>query len=181
MTLQEQCRKDKSTIIAMHALVEDCAAQAGLSLQGSLSEICQQAGVNRTQIYEKKVQLRQVLLNLVGNALKFQQEGVAPVVRVGAEIFINGGAHPSVADPNDVWCRISVSDNGIGFEQKYVDKIFNMFQRLHGRNEYEGTGIGLATCRKIVERHGGNITATSKPGEGATFVVCVPVKHANKE
>jgi hypothetical protein len=61
MTLQEQCRKDKSTIIAMHALVEDCAAQAGLSLQGSLSEICQQAGVNRTQIYEKKVQLKQVL------------------------------------------------------------------------------------------------------------------------
>ena len=74
-------------------------------------------------------------------------------------------------------CRLTVADNGIGFEEKYGDRIFQVFQRLHGRNEYEGTGIGLATCRKIVKRHGGDITAKSCPGEGATFVVTLPVKH----
>jgi len=127
------------------------------------------------------MQMRQVLLNLVGNGLKFQKEDVVPVVRVTAETFIHGGGHPSLAGPEDIWCRISIGDNGIGFEDKYVDRIFNMFQRLHGRGEYEGTGIGLATCRKIVERHGGTIAAKSAPGEGATFIVELPTRHANKE
>jgi signal transduction histidine kinase len=127
------------------------------------------------------MQFRQLLLNLVGNALKFQKEGDKPIVRVTAELCGRDGKGPAPANPYDVWCKISVADNGIGFEDKYVDKIFNMFQRLHGRNEYEGTGIGLATCRKIVERHGGTITATSQPGQGATFIALVPVKHVNKE
>ena len=73
--------------------------------------------------------------------------------------------------------RLTVSDNGIGFDQKYVDKVFQVFQRLHGREQYEGTGMGLAITRKIVEHHGGEITATSKPGEGATFIVILPVKN----
>jgi signal transduction histidine kinase len=74
-----------------------------------------------------------------------------------------------------------VEDNGIGFEEKYLDRIFNVFQRLHGRGEYEGTGIGLAVCRKIVERHGGQITATSTPGSGATFIVRLPIKQQTEE
>ena len=127
------------------------------------------------------MQMRQLLLNLVGNALKFQKEGEAPLVRIGAELCNRDGSGPVPADPNDVWCKIAVADNGIGFEEKYVDRIFGMFQRLHGRNEYEGTGIGLATCRKIVERHGGTITAKSAPGEGATFIVLVPARHTDKE
>ena len=71
--------------------------------------------------------------------------------------------------------RICVEDNGIGFDEKYLDRIFTMFQRLHGRDEYEGTGIGLAICRRIVERHGGAITARSTPGQGSTFIVTLPV------
>jgi len=76
--------------------------------------------------------------------------------------------------------RLTVEDNGIGFESKNADKIFKVFQRLHGRSEYEGTGIGLAGCRKIAERHGGSITAQSAPGVGTTFIVDLPVKQQEK-
>ena len=75
-------------------------------------------------------------------------------------------------------CTITVSDNGIGFNEKHAGKIFRMFVRLHGRDEYPGSGIGLAICRKIVERHGGTIAATSAPGGGATFTVTLPVTQA---
>ena len=74
-----------------------------------------------------------------------------------------------------------MEDNGIGFDEKYLDRIFQPFQRLHGRSQYEGTGMGLAICRKIVERHGGTITAKSVPGKGATFIVTLPVKQKLKE
>ena len=73
--------------------------------------------------------------------------------------------------------EIMVSDNGIGFEEKYLDRIFIPFQRLHGRQEYEGTGMGLAICRKIVERHQGNITARSSLGKGTTFVITLPIEQ----
>ena len=79
------------------------------------------------------------------------------------------------------FCNITIKDNGIGFDEKYTDKIFAVFQRLHGRSEYEGSGVGLSVCRKIVERHSGSITATSAPGEGATFTISLPVKQANME
>jgi PAS domain S-box-containing protein len=111
------------------------------------------------------LQMRQLLQNLAGNALKFHRDGVPPVVGIRGEIE-NGR------------CRIVVEDNGIGFEEKYADRIFTMFERLHARAKYEGTGIGLAICRKIAERHGGEIRAHGKPGEGATFVVILPVHHS---
>ena len=75
---------------------------------------------------------------------------------------------------------LTVADNGIGFDEKYLDRIFNVFQRLHGRGAYEGTGIGLAVCRKIAERHGGSITARSTPGVGSTFVVTLPA-HSRQD
>ena len=74
-------------------------------------------------------------------------------------------------------CEIRISDNGIGFDNKYKDQIFTIFQRLHGRNDYEGTGIGLATCRKIIDRHDGTIDADSQEGEGATFIITLPATH----
>ncbi|NLE38212.1 MAG: hypothetical protein GX621_09335, partial [Pirellulaceae bacterium] len=74
-------------------------------------------------------------------------------------------------------CRIAVRDNGIGFDEKYLDRIFDVFQRLHPRDVHEGTGVGLAICRKIVDRHGGKITAQSRPDEGATFIVELPVRQ----
>ena len=124
-------------------------------------------------------QLHQLLMNMIGNSLKFHKEGETPVVTVRAQLC--GRTGTGAPDNDDPWCRIEISDNGIGFDQKYTDKIFNMFQRLHGRGEYEGTGIGLATCRKIIERHGGSITAKTAPGEGATFIVLVPARHTEQE
>jgi PAS domain S-box-containing protein len=110
------------------------------------------------------LQMRQLLQNLIGNGLKFQKPGVPPRVE------LSGSASDGTA-------QIVVSDNGIGFDEKYADRIFLMFERLHGRAEYEGTGIGLAICRKIAHRHGGDIRAHGLLGEGAKFVVTLPVKH----
>ena len=118
-------------------------------------------------------QMRQLFQNLIVNAVKFHRPGVPPVVEIAGE----REPGPGGADEPVPMYRITVRDNGIGFDEKYLDRIFNVFQRLHGRNEYEGTGMGLAICRKIVERHGGTITARGRPGEGATFVVALPVRR----
>ncbi len=120
-------------------------------------------------------QMRQLLQNLIGNALKFNRPGVPPIVKIGGQICHNFAAD-KVEPAGATYC-LTVEDNGIGFEDKYVEKIFKVFQRLHGRSEYEGTGIGLSVCRKIAERHGGSITATSVPNEGTTFTVILPDKQ----
>jgi len=112
-------------------------------------------------------QLRQLFQNLVCNALKFN-ESENPIVRIYADQAVDGH------------CRICVEDNGIGFDEKYLDRIFSPFQRLHGRSAYEGTGMGLAICRKIVERHRGSITARSIPGRGSTFIVVLPFEKLRK-
>jgi PAS domain S-box-containing protein len=114
-------------------------------------------------------QMRQLIQNLVGNALKFHGDE-KPVVKVYGQPA--GGKKT-----RDGQCLILVEDNGIGFDEKYLDRIFTPFQRLHGRGVYEGTGIGLAICRKIVDRHGGSITARSAPGKGSTFVVTLPMSQ----
>jgi light-regulated signal transduction histidine kinase (bacteriophytochrome) len=103
-----------------------------------------------------EVQLIQLFQNLVGNAIKYQKPGT-PTVHISA-----------VRDGADKW-MFSVKDNGLGIEPQYFDRIFGMFQRLHKREEFSGTGIGLAICKKIVERHGGNISVESLPDEGSTF------------
>ena len=123
------------------------------------------------------LQMRQLLQNLLGNALKFRRLDVPPVVKIEAKVF-SGVLPQAPADTaNQNLCELTVSDNGIGFDEKYLDRIFNVFQRLHTRNEYEGTGMGLAIARKIVLHHGGVITAHSAPGQGATFIATLPVSH----
>lgn len=128
-------------------------------------------------------QMRQLLQNLIGNALKFHAQGKPPVVQVRSQKLSSPPAAASDDKAgNDVeWCTITISDNGIGFDEKYLDRIFAVFQRLHGRQEFEGTGIGLAVCRRIVERHGGAITARSKLGEGATFIITMPLQQPDKQ
>ena len=113
-----------------------------------------------------RVQLRQILQNLIGNALKFHREGVPLQVRVATEMSEHGR------------CAVVVEDNGIGFDDKYAERIFGTFQRLHGRSEYDGTGIGLSIARKIAWRHDGDITASGVVGEGAKFRLALPLAPA---
>jgi PAS domain S-box-containing protein len=113
-------------------------------------------------------QMRQLFQNLISNGLKFSRAEEPPRVRISGRIL----------DPDDRGirhCEVRVTDNGIGFDTVYLDRIFQVFQRLHGRSKYEGTGVGLAICRKIVEIHGGMVTAESSPGSGSTFIVVLPV------
>ena len=119
-------------------------------------------------------QMVQLFQNLIGNALKFYAKGKSPKVRIYARTIPDDGSHPAKA------VEISVADEGIGFDETYLSRIFNPFQRLHGKSEYEGIGIGLAICRRIVERHHGRITAASSPGKGAVFRVTLPVKQAER-
>lgn len=129
---------------------------------------------NLPTIDADEFQMRQLFQNLVANALKFARSDTPPIVEVSADVFQGEFASIGRSMPEEL-VRISVSDNGIGFDEKYLDRIFTPFQRLHGRNEYEGTGIGLAVCRKIVERHGGSLTAESIPGKGSTFIAILPL------
>ncbi|MEP7338749.1 MAG: PAS domain S-box protein [Acidobacteriota bacterium] len=128
------------------------------------------------------LQMRQLFQNLIGNALKFNSPGRAPVVTIHGELISEErpDGNGSQAQPQQL-CQITFADNGIGFDEKYVDRIFAMFQRLHGRNEYSGTGMGLAICRRIAEHHGGNVTARSIPGTGSTFTVTIPAKGITKQ
>ncbi len=122
------------------------------------------------------LQLRQLFQNLLSNALKFTPSGRTPIIRIHSQL-ISGDALPdSLAKKSPTYLEVSVIDNGIGFDDKYIDRIFNLFQRLHGRSEYVGTGIGLAICKKVVENHGGYLSARSKIGNGSTFLVYFPVE-----
>ncbi|HEY7493117.1 MAG TPA: ATP-binding protein, partial [Candidatus Tectomicrobia bacterium] len=130
-------------------------------------------------IEAEPLQIRQLLQHLIDNALKFRQAETAPLVTIrgqrlqAGEQYVKGSAAAA-----EEWCQITVVDNGIGFDEKYLDRIFTVFQRLHGGDTYDGVGVGLAVCRKIVEHHGGAITAKSTPGEGATFIVTLPLTHS---
>lgn len=120
-------------------------------------------------------QFHQLLYNLIGNALKFSNPTQAPHIVIRSEIN-SGRAFKNVQlSPQETYCHISISDNGIGFEKEYNEKIFEIFYRLHEETKYKGTGIGLAIVKKIVENHGGFITATSKLNEGTTFDMYIPV------
>jgi light-regulated signal transduction histidine kinase (bacteriophytochrome) len=148
------------------------------SVQGALSNlevvITQNGALIKADdlptIEADRSQMIQLFQNLLANALKFRRENEIPRVSIYSHKTREKGK-----------LEICVEDNGIGFDEKYLDKIFVPFQRLHGRGAYEGVGMGLAICKKIVERHGGEITAKSEPGKGSAFIVTLPAKAKKKE
>jgi two-component system sensor kinase FixL len=151
-------------------------------LEGRIAQESGQVEIGKLPTIEAdRTQMRQLLQNLISNALKFHRKEEAPVVSIRGKLFNDRMQPLERNSPGDGLCQIIVEDNGIGFDQKYADRIFGIFQRLHGRQEFQGTGIGLALCRRIAERHGGSITAQSKPGQGTTFTVRLPIKQHQGE
>jgi PAS domain S-box-containing protein len=191
---QDYLERMQSAVFRMQTLIEDLLTLSRVTTRAQpfalvnlahitqevLSDLevrIQQTGASVEVGYLPKIkadpiQMRQLIQNLIGNALKFQRPQVPPIVKIYGQ-YLNNQSEQFAASSE--FCQIIIEDNGIGFEQKYCDRIFNIFQRLHGRREYEGTGIGLAICRKIVERHHGNITAQSQLGAGAKFSVILPI------
>jgi len=162
---KEHAEIDLTTIIG--EVLEDLEARIG-DTHGTVS-------VGKLpKIHADPMQMRQLFQNLIGNALKFHRPDIPPNVIIESTII------KPTSNSNGTY-EIRVSDNGVGFDEKYLDRIFAVFQRLHGRDSYEGTGIGLAVCRKIVERHNGEITATSTPGKGSTFIIRLPIKKQEKQ
>ena len=185
-------------VVRMRSLVQDLLEFSRVTTNGesfqpvSLGQVAQQAWADLSSRAEETggrmeigplptveadpMQMRQLLQNLIANALKYGRADVPPLITVRGGLTDAAGPGRARA-----MCRIEVQDNGIGFEERYAERIFAPFQRLHGRDKYEGTGIGLAICRKIVERHGGRITARSTPGVGSLFTVFVPVEQRTGE
>ncbi len=119
--------------------------------------------------------LRQLFQNLLSNAIKFRQAGVRPQIRVGSRVVSPAELPAELAGSDHPFHEISVDDNGLGFDPKHADQIFEVFQRLHGKHKFAGSGVGLAIVKKVAGQHGGCVTATGKPGLGATFRVYLPV------
>jgi light-regulated signal transduction histidine kinase (bacteriophytochrome) len=149
--------------VELHAIAQEVAGDLEVYVEalGANLEIGPLPGLEADPL-----QMRQLLQNLMANALKFHRPDVAPRVRVEGDQRAGAAV-------------ITVSDNGIGFEDRHRERIFRVFERLHGRTSYDGTGIGLALCRRIVERHGGTISARGVAGEGATFTIVLPLEHVD--
>lgn len=119
-------------------------------------------------------QLKQLFTNLISNSIKYSAPNRVPIIDIESTIIDGKDICEKQADKNKTYYKITVADNGMGFEQEYAEKIFMLFQRLHDKNTFSGNGVGLSICRKIVENHNGFITATSVPDEGTTFIIYLP-------
>lgn len=158
----------------LNQIVGDVLADLDMQMQ----EVNGQVRVGKLDtVCADPLQMRLLLQNLIGNALKFHRSDVAPIVTISGAWGEINGVNQRNGHIAERTYTMRVSDNGIGFEPEYAERIFQMFQRLHGRSEFEGTGVGLAICRKIVERHGGRISAVSEPGKGATFTFTLPTSQ----
>jgi light-regulated signal transduction histidine kinase (bacteriophytochrome) len=124
-------------------------------------------------LHADPAQMRQLLQSLIDNSLKFRKKDASPSIRISGSFISRPGNNNGHSGKE--FYQLTVMDNGIGFGQNHAERIFEVFQRLHNKKDYEGTGIGLSICRKIVEQHGGTITAKGSPGEGATFIIELPV------
>lgn len=163
------------TTVNVNDVVKDALADLELTIKEK------QAVIDVTHLPEIEAipgQMRQMFQNLLSNALKFSKTGVRPQINICHEA-VNEMSLEAAPDKNGKFIRIHIADNGIGLDESYIDKIFVIFQRLHGKAQYEGTGIGLAIVKKIVEKHNGIIGVKSREGEGSTFTIVLPVKQSN--
>ena len=165
--------KDDTVPVSLNSVVKAVLTDLELTIQETNAVV----RVDRLPtVLGDPLQLGQLFQNLLSNALKFRRPGISPVINIRSEamdsIDLPFSVKPTKA--SQVYYRIDVQDNGIGFDDKYTDRIFQIFQRLHGKNEFAGTGIGLAICEKVAANHGGAISATSEQGTGSTFSLYLP-------
>ena len=174
---------DRRQLVSLSAVVQTVLTDLELTIAETGATVQVES---LPEVLGDSIQLGQLFQNLVSNALKFSRSGVvgrstsaasiAPFIQIRVQTLLAkdlpASVKPSLSAP--LYYRIDVTDNGIGFEQKQASRIFQVFQRLHGKSEFAGTGIGLAICEKVVTNHGGAITATSRPGQGATFSIYLP-------
>ena len=166
-------KRDPFRVIDMNQLVSDVLNDLETSIQAKAATITLDDLPNMPG---DAMQLRQLFQNLLSNALKFSQPNVAPSIHINCHLIQGSESDVvPVAEANRKFYSIEVADSGIGFEPKYADRIFQVFQRLHGRSQYEGTGIGLAIVQKVVENHRGYILAEGRPGAGTTFKILLPI------
>ena len=194
---REQFQRMQTAAKRMQTLIDDLLAYTRTNMSGDnfkrtdLKRIIEEvkedlkddlkekhATIDSTELCDASVipfQFRQLMHNLIGNSLKFSRPENPPHIKIRSEIANGTKLHVPELEPKHTYCHISVSDNGIGFEPQYAEKIFEVFQRLHPKSAYNGTGIGLAIVKKIVENHHGVVTASSAPNKGATFDIYIPV------
>jgi light-regulated signal transduction histidine kinase (bacteriophytochrome) len=157
---RETTSNEDFTDVDLNDLIHDVMADMEIDIEktGALINISE-----LPTVWAIPSQMRQLFQNLISNAIKFRRRDIVPIIDI-----------TTVSFRKDMF-RIIVQDNGIGFDSKYADEIFVVFKRLHSYHEFEGTGVGLSICKKIIERHHGEIRAESKPGSGSRFIVDLPV------
>ncbi len=167
-------RQQANSEVELNQLIDDVLSNLEFSVEEARATIILEP---LPTVQGDVTQLRQLFQNLLSNALKFRRSDTPPLITISAALVPETDLPPHIlpARKTATYHHIGVTDNGIGFEEKYLTRIFEVFQRLHGRSQYSGTGIGLAICEKVVANHGGAITALSQPGQGATFCVYLPV------
>ena len=164
--------KDSFVNTDLNSVVQEVLTDMEISVQEKKAQV--NLG-NLPSIEANPGLIRPLFSNLLSNALKYCRKDVSPVINIRSEInLMSNGIGVKKVQPNR-YCKIFIEDNGIGFEQEYAEQIFDMFKRLHVSNEFEGTGIGLALCKKIVEKHHGFISARSKVNQGSTFIISLPM------
>lgn len=198
---QELLNKIQSSSLRMQRLVDDLLSFSRLTASASRNEKVDLGMILRRVVDDYEItikeknaiitipelpviegaptQLQQLFQNIISNALKFSRKEVQPEIRISVEV-VSGNELLSLTDqllPDEEYCRIEIKDNGIGFDEKYLEKVFVIFQRLHSKDEYQGSGIGLAVSKKVVENHHGFITASSKLNEGSTFIIVLPLRQ----
>ncbi len=166
-------QQDKSEPVNLQTILNDVLADYELSIENKNATIVLEADL--PTIHAIPVQMSQLFSNLVSNALKFAKENEPLVLKIESRLLNNADLPAHKLTTGNDYLKIKFTDNGVGFSPEYSQQIFNIFQRLHGRSEYEGTGIGLAICKKIVENHKGRIFAESEPGAGTVFTILLPV------
>jgi light-regulated signal transduction histidine kinase (bacteriophytochrome) len=172
-------RSESMKPVSLGAIVEQAITDLDLMIQEKEARVIVEPLYG---IQGNAFQLGQLFQNLINNALKFHRPDVNPVVQIHAKKILASNLEPSVnpvTSTHEYIC-VDIKDNGIGFDETFKERIFQVFQRLHGRSEYSGTGIGLAICEKVISNHGGAISVRSKIGQGTTFSLYFPVlSHAD--